>query len=266
MARKIDPTTDGYFQVVNNVVKQVKEILAEGHSEKLKEGQGMKTVFHELRDGALPPEERTSQRLVDDGMILLGAGTETTAGTLYVITYYLLSQKETLARLREDLRRVIAKSRPKLPSLPELENLDYLRAVILEGIRMHRGSCIPLLRTAPNETLRYKEWVMPPGTEFSAGSTGNLGTYLLDCLLRTPGICKITCLNRSPEASERQASSHRTRGLLTISDSLKVNFVQCDLSQSRLGMAPQVYANMTATATHLIHIAWSVSGVIMATS
>lgn len=40
---------------------------------------GSKTIFHELRDSDLPAEEKTLSRLSDEGEIITGAGSETTA-------------------------------------------------------------------------------------------------------------------------------------------------------------------------------------------
>lgn len=52
------------------------------------------SIFHELRDSSLSPHEKTIERLCDGGRILTGAGSETTARTLAVVTFYLLQKKK----------------------------------------------------------------------------------------------------------------------------------------------------------------------------
>jgi cytochrome P450 len=50
-------------------------------------------IFHELRDSSLPPSEKTVERLCDEGQLLTGAGSETTAKTLTTATFYRLEHK-----------------------------------------------------------------------------------------------------------------------------------------------------------------------------
>lgn len=51
------------------------------------------------------------------------------------------------------------------------------------------------------------------------GSTGSLGSYLLDCLSSTKKVNHIICLNRSKDAAERQERTHEDRGLSSEFDS-----------------------------------------------
>lgn len=50
-------------------------------------------------------------------------------------------------------------------------------------------------------------------TVLLTGSTGSLGTYLLHSLLDNPQISHIYCLNRTPNAAEKQSRSFLDRGL-----------------------------------------------------
>lgn len=50
--------------------------------------QKQDSIFHTLRDSDLPPQEKTLHRLADEGNVLLGAGSETTAGVLSVMFYH----------------------------------------------------------------------------------------------------------------------------------------------------------------------------------
>lgn len=54
-----------------------------------------------------------------------------------------------------------------------------------------------------------------PLTVVLTGSTGSLGSYLLDALLAEPKVAKVYCLNRSHDAGQRQLESMSSRGLNT---------------------------------------------------
>lgn len=155
---KLDPSLDGFTRIQENVGEEVSKTLRE---EKKAE---RKTIFRELRDSDLPPEEKTHQRLVEDGMLVVAAGTEATARALYLITFYLLDRPELLQKLRAELNTLDPQVKQS-PSLADLERLPYLQAVISEAMRVHGSSAMPNHRVAPDETLHYGEWTIPPGTE-----------------------------------------------------------------------------------------------------
>jgi cytochrome P450 len=83
------------------------------------------TIFQALLDSDLPPEEKSADRLQDEGQTLVGAGSETTAKSLAVITFYLLEDRQKLQKLRAELHTVMPT--PTGPvSLTALEQLPYL--------------------------------------------------------------------------------------------------------------------------------------------
>ncbi|KAL1970158.1 hypothetical protein VTN77DRAFT_6563 [Rasamsonia byssochlamydoides] len=123
------------------------------------------TIFQAVLDSDLPDEEKTADRLQDEGQTLVGAGSETTAKTLSIITFYLLQDKKKLQKLRDELSGVPLK--PEGGSLlSRLEPLPYLTAVISEGLRHMHGVTTRLPRVA-HEPIKYKEWEIPPHTPVS---------------------------------------------------------------------------------------------------
>jgi len=87
------------------------------------------TIFQALLDSDLPQEEKSFQRLQDEGQTLIAAGSETTAKALSFITFYLLQDRSKLRRLREELRSVMPT--PNSPaSWTTLEKLPYLVGLI----------------------------------------------------------------------------------------------------------------------------------------
>jgi cytochrome P450 len=112
------------------------------------------TVFMEVMQSDLPAHEKTPDRLKSEAFSLLGAATEMTSWGLGTITYYLLAQPETMARLRAELEAVVENPR-QLPPLTTLERLPYLGAVIQEGLRLSYGVSSRTARIAVNEDLVY---------------------------------------------------------------------------------------------------------------
>lgn len=121
------------------------------------------TIFGELLNSDLPPEEKTVVRLVDEAASVLGGGTDTVSWTLSVMTYYLLTRPDIMSKLTEELRAAV-KDPLSLPSWTTLEQLPYFGAVMQEGLRLSYGISARSARAATEEDLVYRgEWT-PKGS------------------------------------------------------------------------------------------------------
>lgn len=117
-----------------------------------------------------------------------------------------------------------------------------------------------LARLQDKFSLRIRELSEDVGTGFTVlltGSTGSLGSYLLDKLMRDPRVTRVICLNRSGGDERRQSGIQSSRGLQT--DFAKVEFLETDLSQEGFGLDSETYNSLKACATHIIHNAWPVN-------
>ncbi|KAJ5766758.1 uncharacterized protein N7511_004374 [Penicillium nucicola] len=86
------------------------------------------------------------------------------------------------------------------------------------------------------------------------GSTGSLGSYLLDSLRSDKTVSKVYCLTRDGQV-ERQQKAFKERGLdATIPD--KVEFIQTSLGEPQLGIDAVKYKEMLQTVDTFIHNAW----------
>jgi thioester reductase-like protein len=104
------------------------------------------------------------------------------------------------------------------------------------------------------------------------GSTGSLGSYILDRLLSDLRIRKIYCLNRSADGLSRQLGSQRSKGLRTDFPHERVRFLRYDMSAPYFGLAPPesspsstnracdaaMYIELLRNVTDVIHNAWPV--------
>lgn len=89
------------------------------------------------------------------------------------------------------------------------------------------------------------------------GSTGSLGTHVLEQLLANPDVEKVYCLNRSADAETRtkQSFSKHNHDATDIS---KAEFIKTDFGSEKLGLSDETYARLLGTVTVFIHSAWSV--------
>ncbi|KAH7304201.1 cytochrome P450 [Stachybotrys elegans] len=150
---------------IQYLMKSMNEIIP-GYVKKAQNNHSADTrrVFSEIMDSPIADEHKTTFRLSGEGWSLVAAGSETTAAALVHITYFLLAQPETLARLREELKN----EDPHKLSWVDLEKYPYLHGVIYEGVRLALGVPARLPRIARTEDLVYKNrgfhYVIPRGT------------------------------------------------------------------------------------------------------
>ena len=89
------------------------------------------------------------------------------------------------------------------------------------------------------------------------GTTGILGSYLLERLLEHPRISRIFCLNRSSKAQD--VSLEKQNGK---SDAMpqgkKIRFLTVDLVQNELGLADDDWSEVTKECDLILHVAWKV--------
>lgn len=95
-------------------------------------------------------------------------------------------------------------------------------------------------------------------TVILTGSTGQLGSYLLNALLMSPQVERVYCLNRDDRARDRQLARSSAYGLATIDDA-RVTFWKADFSQEDLGLQKEQIDQLQQTVTHIIHNAWAVN-------
>ncbi|KAJ4379416.1 hypothetical protein N0V86_005461 [Didymella sp. IMI 355093] len=89
------------------------------------------------------------------------------------------------------------------------------------------------------------------------GSTGSLGTHILEQLLANPNVEKVFCLNRSDNAETRTKESFDKHDHNATSLS-KAEFIKTDFGSDKLGLTDNTYARLLDTVTVFIHSAWSV--------
>ncbi|KAL1623267.1 putative NRPS-like protein biosynthetic cluster [Neofusicoccum ribis] len=94
------------------------------------------------------------------------------------------------------------------------------------------------------------------------GSTGNLGAHMLGCLAHSKRVSRVICLNRSTTNSNadlraRQEQVNASAGVTLSAPAWeKVTFLAANTQAPALGLTPPQLAQLEATITHIVHLAW----------
>ncbi|KAJ9606123.1 hypothetical protein H2200_009084 [Cladophialophora chaetospira] len=165
VAIKLVPPVGFMKSWMQRVGVQVKKIKSDPETMELikTEKRRKDTIFAQILSSDLPEEELSDQRLIDEGVLIATAGSETTAWAITITTYHIMRNPAVLAKMREELKT--AKIAPGDPVAPwtSLERLPYLTAVIKEGVRM-AGGMLSRLPRIYSEPIQYKQWTIPAGT------------------------------------------------------------------------------------------------------
>lgn len=113
------------------------------------------------------------------------------------------------------------------------------------------------------ETIPNGPRAIPPSesthTVVLTGSTGSLGSYVLNLLLKLPTVKRIYCLNRSANAESKQSKSFEKKGLEFTNATRVCKFYQARYGEFQLGLPTSVYAELTSSVDAIIHNAWEVN-------
>ncbi|KAL2802163.1 cytochrome P450 [Aspergillus granulosus] len=156
----VDPKASVMAALRSRITQQSRDTLRKKGDVKR---ENRETIFDALLDPNLPPSEKTLARLSEEGLIILGAGSETTANTMSLTLYHLTNNPDILEELRAELKSVMPA--PDTPvKWSDLEQLPFLTAVINESLRMGIGGSWRLPRVSPNAPVVYGDYVIPAGT------------------------------------------------------------------------------------------------------
>ncbi|KAF1975671.1 cytochrome P450 [Bimuria novae-zelandiae CBS 107.79] len=87
----------------------------ERSNQKLPKTENHVTIFHELLASDLPKHEKSYERLWQEGLVLIGAGVETTSNTFIVALYHLSFNPSKLSHLKKELEEAMPDSKELAP-------------------------------------------------------------------------------------------------------------------------------------------------------
>ncbi|XPS96951.1 hypothetical protein M3J09_006198 [Ascochyta lentis] len=164
-------------------------------------------------------------------------GANATAPTIY--------SNPTVKQLSEALSQSVTKSsgQPPVPPTREEKLSAMVRKYTKDMVRQ-KG-----IMEAPKRPSKH--------TVVLTGSTGSLGSHILEQLLKNPDVEKVYCMNRSDNAETRQKDSF-IKFHNQSADFSKAEFVKTDFGSDKFGLSDAVYSHLRSTVTEFIHSAWSV--------
>ena len=127
---------------------------------------GRPSMVEAFLDSNLPEADKAVGRIQTEMFGAMQAGTLTSSHSLTMATYFILADTEVHHRLMTMLEREVPDPCDP-PNLKELEQMDYLMAVVYETLRLYSGVSQRLQRIFPDRSLQYQEWTIPPGTPMS---------------------------------------------------------------------------------------------------
>ncbi|KAJ2902593.1 hypothetical protein MKZ38_000354 [Zalerion maritima] len=139
-------------------IRKIREGINQGYKT-----AGHPTIFHELINSDLPEEEKSDMRLGDEAQLIICAGIVTTSWALSLAAFHLARNPDMSARLRKEINSCGGADQ----DWRQLEKLPYLHAVVHESIRLSHGIVTRDPRLAPDEELKYREWIIPRNTAVS---------------------------------------------------------------------------------------------------
>ena len=175
LAKHVAPGVYAILQNEDNLRRQTREVIAQRKhnlSSPQKEISGRPSLIDALLDSKLPPSDKTVKILASNALVVIGAGTLTTAQLLKHATYHILANPPIHSRLLSELEAAMPD--PSQPcTLRELESIDYLTAIMHETLRNMKVPPQRLQRIFPSTDLYYNNTIrLPAGTPI--GMTGCL--------------------------------------------------------------------------------------------
>ncbi|OTB08285.1 hypothetical protein M426DRAFT_264912 [Hypoxylon sp. CI-4A] len=184
LSKAINPTMGHVFTFhdeIENQIRAIKSGVNESHKD-----LDHKTVFNELLDSDLPPEEITMERLRHEGMSpfspfplfrprtrklqlgasIVGGGVETIGSALVKACFFILDNPRIRAKLTAELESAFPDPRAT-PPLAALEALPYLDAVVSETLRITIGISGRTIRKSRDVPVPFKNRLIPAGAYFS---------------------------------------------------------------------------------------------------
>lgn len=172
-------------------------------------------------------------------------------------------EKSDSSRKIEILPRVLYQS----PTLRLLSEYIYSRYLGEEDTTESANGKIQTMKTMlekqieafPKPPVNGRPVPLDQGqTVILTGSTGSLGSYLLDQMESSSNIKRVISLNRSADGGRTtQPVVNKNRGLGTSFS--KTEFYHADLSKNNFGLEDNLYDQLLDSADYFIHCAWPVN-------
>ncbi|KAL8683908.1 MAG: hypothetical protein Q9186_000119 [Xanthomendoza sp. 1 TL-2023] len=166
----LNPAMVPVFQFQNEITAQIKRIVHEEATNSGSKPTDHKTVFSEMLKSDLPRAELSLDRLKHEALSITGGGVDTIKNALVTASYGIISNPTIYKRLHAELVEAMPDINGPPPTVPELERLPYLNAIVQECLRLSYGITQRLMRIDPHNPITFQNYTIPPNTPFSMTS------------------------------------------------------------------------------------------------
>ncbi|KAJ8114690.1 hypothetical protein ONZ43_g4843 [Nemania bipapillata] len=128
----INPSMKHVFDFHGELRNQIQRIMNGEHKNNPSQSSVYPTVFSDLMESNLRPEEKTVDLFFHEAGIIVGAGIETTKAALTIASFHVLANPSTKHRLQKELREAMPEPLSAPLTLAQLEKLPYLHGVVQE--------------------------------------------------------------------------------------------------------------------------------------
>jgi len=150
---------------VNAVAKRLSADSADGSSCDRVDLLGKLKVAKDEQGNPMGREELTAECQTQ-----LIAGSDTTSNSSCAITYHLAANPDVQHKLQAELDAALESEDMQVSTYAQVKHLEYLEAVINEGLRVHSTSALGLPRLMPEGGMHVERRFYPAGTVLSVPS------------------------------------------------------------------------------------------------
>ncbi|RYP84831.1 hypothetical protein DL769_001094 [Monosporascus sp. CRB-8-3] len=165
LIKNADENTANFMRYVNASEEDTERLLKEAASS-APDDKSPRTTVHEIVKSGLASEDKTLKRVFSDVATVNGCWLQNDGQRSQLVIYHVFSDAEILGWVRTEPTKVSAETPPQgyAIELRMLEQLPYLTAVLVEGMRLSPALGTRSQRIAPDRDLVYSQWRIPAGT------------------------------------------------------------------------------------------------------
>lgn len=154
------------WETIQNLARERVEHAIKVAEEGKQKDRNIPTMF----DAMLNPDRAKGQvtppmkDMVAEGVLMIAAGTDTTANVLGLVLWHVTQDKEVEKKLLQELKRAMPERDALLDSATlEGEGFEYLRAVVKESLRLGHGVPGRIIRKVPKDGATLGGMFVPGG-------------------------------------------------------------------------------------------------------
>ena len=239
---------DALYRAADDVTSSEKQMMSVDVHDTGSALQCLRTLFSNIAGQTLTDEDNFFVQGVDSLQALLLVREIRQLFSMPQVEINTLYAHPTMLSLVDALQQNTANESATPPSVTKISNVNSIGPMI-----KYFSELIDSIPGRP----RARQNQRTAEIYLLTGSTGSLGSYILDSLLKSNPV-HVYCLNRSPDGGAFQRKKNALQGL-SVEFSDRITFLTANPSDPSLGLDSRTYNRLLSSVTHIIHNAWTVN-------